>query len=526
LLERTSGPIAEWDARENRQTAPLTEERSAIRIEAETWTVQYTDEHGQTKRVASRCADHDAAVELARELEPKAMLRRRGLIDPVQERHAEARQKPIAEHVASYVEFLSAGERTPKHVKSMEGYLKDVFARAGIERLSDLRNTSVMSAVAGMRQGLPVGERKRKPSSLATCNAALRAVKGFSRWLWRQRLTAEDSLVGLELFNAQTDRGHIRREMTADEVKRLLDSAERRTLPQRVAPGPVRAWAYRIAAATGFRANELRSLTTDSFDLDAAPPTVTVEAGYSKRRRRDVQPLPVALTEPLQKWLAGFGSGDHVFKAIPGGTARMLRADLEAARGEWLEEAGEDKAERARREESDFLQYENRLGHVADFHSLRVLFISRVVAGGARVNEAQTLARHSTPELTFNTYAKTALHDVAGAVAGLGDLLTEQPRRSEPRQMKATGTDGKPDLNPNGVHQDVHKHQARGGSKRHDPALSVVCDDPRPKGLDDSKPLETKAKTKRRARDSNPQPITRHLISSPLKTWIPSGNRM
>ena len=49
------------------------------------------------------------------------------------------------------------------------------------------------------------------------------------------------------------------------------------------------------------------------------------------------------------------------------------------------------------------LLYSDRQGHVADFHSLRVLFISRVVAGGASVKEAQTLARHSTPLLTMNT---------------------------------------------------------------------------------------------------------------------------
>lgn len=55
------------------------------------------------------------------------------------------------------------------------------------------------------------------------------------------------------------------------------------------------------APATGFRASELRSLTIDSFDLDAAPPTCTVEAGYSKRQKRDVQPLPDALVEPLRE---------------------------------------------------------------------------------------------------------------------------------------------------------------------------------------------------------------------------------
>lgn len=46
-----------------------------------------------------------------------------------------------------------------------------------------------------------------------------------------------------------------------------------------------------MAVGTGFRLNELRSLTPRSFDHDADPPAVTVEAAYSNRRRRDVQPI-------------------------------------------------------------------------------------------------------------------------------------------------------------------------------------------------------------------------------------------
>src|SRR5262249_55902504 len=55
--------------------------------------------------------------------------------------------------------------------------------------------------------------------------------------------------------------------------------------------GPDRVLLYTLAANTGFRASELASLTPRSFDLAADPPTVTVEASYSKHRRQDVQPL-------------------------------------------------------------------------------------------------------------------------------------------------------------------------------------------------------------------------------------------
>jgi len=41
-----------------------------------------------------------------------------------------------------------------------------------------------------------------------------------------------------------------------------------------------------------------------------------------------------------------------------------------------------------------------------DFHSLRVTFVSFIIEAGATVKEAQTLARHATPDLTMNTYAR------------------------------------------------------------------------------------------------------------------------
>jgi integrase len=60
---------------------------------------------------------------------------------------------------------------------------------------------------------------------------------------------------------------------------------------------------YLVAAYTGFRAGELASMTAKSFDLNADPPTLTVQANYSKRRRTDTQPLRPDLAEMLRDYL-------------------------------------------------------------------------------------------------------------------------------------------------------------------------------------------------------------------------------
>src|SRR5262249_32797597 len=150
-------------------------------------------------------------------------------------------------------------------------------------RLSDLTADRVQATLAVLRH---------EGRSLETLNAHLRAVKGFSRWLWRVAKRArEDSLAPLTLYNVSTDRRHDRRALSEAEACRLLQAAGRGPVVEGMG-GADRAMLYRVALGTGFRAGELRSLTPASFDLDAEPPTVTVAAAYSKRRRTDAQPIP------------------------------------------------------------------------------------------------------------------------------------------------------------------------------------------------------------------------------------------
>ncbi len=75
----------------------------------------------------------------------------------------------------------------------------------------------------------------------------------------------------------------------------------------------------------------------------------------------------------------------------------------------------------------------DRAGEVADFHSLRHTYISRLVAGNASVKVCQELARHSTPTLTTGRYAHARLHDLTGALdslPGVGDDSTQDKEAS------------------------------------------------------------------------------------------------
>jgi integrase len=55
----------------------------------------------------------------------------------------------------------------------------------------------------------------------------------------------------------------------------------------------------------------------------------------------------------------------------------------------------------------------------ADFHSLRITFVTTLARANVPLALAQRLARHSTPVLTSNVYSRLELHDAAEAVSRL-----------------------------------------------------------------------------------------------------------
>jgi integrase len=411
------------------QRAPLNEAGDRIVQAAEFYTVQYFDENGRRKKAPTRCADKDAAQQVANDLEAKVALRRQGIVDPAQEKFAREGRRPIEEHVADFHTELVARENTAKHVDMTVARVKYVIAKAGAAKVSDLTPSTVQQVIKGIHDA---------GRSLETVNSYLRAIKSFSRWLWRDKRTADDRLVTLEGFNTATEeQRHARREVTPEELAHLLTFVERHTLAAHKLSGPDRAMLYRIALGTGYRVNELRSLTPCSFSLDGDPPTITVEAACSKRRRRDEQPIRRDLADLLGPWLAERPEGERVFRSMPRCMARTLRSDLDAARAAWIAGA-QSVAEKSAREESQFLRYEDEDGRYADFHALRHTYISGIVASGASVKTAQTLARHSTSELTVGRYSHPRLLDLHGAVESLPGLPPSPPQQ----RKRATGTEG------------------------------------------------------------------------------------
>ncbi len=374
------------------------------------WWIKYRDADGFVRRVPG-CTDKAATLQMAAKLERAAELKKAGVNDPY-ETH---RKRPLSEHLDAYERFLKAKGTSPQHVFQVISRARKVMQGCRLVFYADMSPSKVQEYLADV---------KLKGRSPQTVNFYLQAIRQFVNWMVRDRRVPDNPLRVLSPLNVRKDRRHDRRAIEADELDRLVQSADEGRSVEGV-DGPARGLLYLFSAFTGLRRKELASLTPRSLNLTAETPTVTVSAAYAKNGREDKIPLHPMLAQSIQRWVEvrGLGPTDFLFPLrTPGGdlrrTSKMIKRDLRSAREKWIKEAKTPKGQ-AEREKSDFLTYQDHDGLFADFHSARHTFVTNLGKAGVRPKLAQALARHSTINLTMNVYSHVGLDEKAQAVASI-----------------------------------------------------------------------------------------------------------
>jgi len=374
-----------------------------VKAKSKKWWGRFRDEDGVEKRVPL-ATYKNAAQAMLNELVKKVERKATGLLDPFDEH----RKRPLRQHLADFVAYLKNKGSSADHVATTGQRVRAVLDQCKFDRMDRISASRVQAFLSDLRA---------TGRSAASSNHYLRAIKMFTRWLVKDRRAAEDRLAHLSQMNVDADRRRIRRPLSIEEFARLLQATASGPSIQNI-PGPDRVVLYIVATYTGYRRNEIGSITRRSFDFESAPPTLTVDAGYSKRRRRDVLPLRVDFAEQIQQWLAGKPSAageEPLFDVAEKHTAEMLRKDLARAG----------------------IPYVDDCGHYADFHALRKTFITNLSRVGVSPKMAQLLARHSDINLTMNTYTMLGVHDQASAVEALPPIPQVAGSR-EP--LRATGS--------------------------------------------------------------------------------------
>lgn len=341
-------------------------------------------------------------------------LKRRGIMPEIA-----GAEKPIEEAINGFISSLEAKERSPKHVTGFRQKLEKVAHECCWNRTSDAKLEELEGWIARKRREDAPGAAR---FSTATGNHFRAAWRAWGNWLVKTGRALYSPFRGVEKTNTETDRRHVRRALTPEEVEFLLERAEAGP-PRGKMPGANRAMLYRVAVSTGLRARELSSLTPSSFNLEASTPHLELPAKFAKARRKALQPIPRALVPCLEAFLSKQPKNAPVWPATMSGQnklGKILRADCAMARGEHPSPP------------AGFL--ESRPGAVIDFHALRGTFLT-ALASKVSASTLGALGRHASVQTTEKHYVN---HRLASLGESLDDANLFWFSNGSPGERKST----------------------------------------------------------------------------------------
>ena len=177
------------------------------------WYFRFTNADG--KRVMRKgCVDKRATEEMARTAEVEAAQIRSRTLDPKQTAYRDHDQKPLAEHLEAWKDYLLGKGDTEFHAETVHKRAVKLTSTSNAIRLSDLTLTRIQSGLKTL---------KEEGLALRTVHHYARAIKNFSRWLWRDGRTRDDLLAHLQPpDHPETDRRRERRALSEEELIKLV----------------------------------------------------------------------------------------------------------------------------------------------------------------------------------------------------------------------------------------------------------------------------------------------------------------
>ncbi|MFH1740578.1 MAG: site-specific integrase [bacterium] len=376
------------------------------------WFVDYTGKRrffvgtrnkSETQRMVNRLEDEHRQIRL-------------GYL-PVPDASKKHLHRPFSEVAKEYLDWgTTQGGRGGRpwgkiHVRMRKSYLSWWQERLGLKTLADFED--ILPRVEKALQEILAAGRTRK-----TASNYREAIKTFCAWCVRRGYLSEDPLEKLSGFDVTPVSR--RRAMTPEEIRRLLEVApeHRRLL-------------YEVALMSGLRAGELRSLTVEHLDVKRTG--LLLDGEWTKNRKQGFQPVPRWLTGELKDFVDS------------GSAVELYRRDSRNRRRAILERpllfVPRDPSYELEKDLANAGIAKHTAEGKVDFHSLRTTFVSLIVEAGASAKEAQTLARHSTVDLTMNVYARAREERLAEVAERLGETVLQEGECAHSVHAQAVGAE-------------------------------------------------------------------------------------
>lgn len=334
-------------------------------------------------------------------LPTKEKLAKCGLID---QQKFEA-TKELSEHLEDYSAHMKAKGVSEHHIRLELSKISNAIKEC---RFTKLGNITADAFQRYLTSRVEMGKKAR------TVNSDLVAMRTFCNWAVRYGKIPDSPLKCLQKLKNLDE---TRRALTEQEYNRFLSATENGGA-FRVMSGEKWALLFRLAAETGFRWNELRSLSRAQFhNLTGDQPTVSIKGEDTKNGKSHVQPLTLETAALLH---------EHLKLKLPSARAfDMPASDCGAKVVQHYLELTADPEQGL-----EAIPYRDENGLKFDFHALRGQFATSLARSGVSPTIAHKVMRHSDINLTLRYYTHLSLEDSREAIGKLAEVKRAQQTRA------------------------------------------------------------------------------------------------
>lgn len=377
-----------WTAKGEIKNGKLSKSGKVL-CQSEIWIAKYVDEHGNTKRVTTKCKDRDMAQRVLFKFEDEVMRIRAGIMTRKEIDVASSKEASIQKVLDDFLIHKKAEGITLSQTKKYRGNLTRFFKEAKIESLGDIVQETLDCWIIDSKEIHNRGPR--------TINSYTDLLRTLCRWCVETRKLNSDPTANIKDQNELIDTRKQRRALTDGEVQKLLVVAatRKRRSVSKVSGNEIEL-IYRTMLGTGLRSTEMASLRV--WQIDTEKQLINLKPMETKNKKGGWQPISKDLAERLAEWTKEKSSGDVVFHHNRDILYTSFKCDCKSA---GMERHFED-------------------GRSIDVHSLRRTFGTRLARAGVPLTTTQRLMRHSTPELTAKLYIDVEEIDLRDAIDRLG----------------------------------------------------------------------------------------------------------
>jgi integrase len=358
------------------------------------WQMQYKDANGRRIRESSGTTDKASANQLLVARERVIAQIKAGTRGVNDDQFAEFAKQPIQDWINAFEQSMRIEHgQNSGHVDDTKSKIEKVCT--GLAYGSGL-NSDWLARYTSTRQ-------RDDKLSARTIQSYVVAMKAFSKWCVHTGRLATDPLTLVRAPSPAKDRRYKRRAISQEEWKWLRKVTENGPTRRKIS-GHERATLYELALVTGLRAKELDSLTRSTLVLEGPTKYLMLPSSSTKNNKPAEQLLTPRLIEKLQTHCQRKMPTVNIFGITDlNRLAIVIRADMAAARAEWLAEA-KTVDEKNKRSASDFLKSPDSEGNVVDFHSMRHTCGAWLAKAGIHAKQIQKMMRHGSIKLTLDTY--------------------------------------------------------------------------------------------------------------------------